>query len=121
MLENLVASYYVLDTEIKGLTKEKNPLNARIKKEMWESNMETVITDTGVTAKLRTQEQVSLNSEKLLSTLQQMELTQAIKTIQTPDQKVVEDMIYNGELDPNVLESCLEKKYIKVLTIKGAK
>jgi len=126
-LETLIPDFYGVKTDADKLKKEADILNAEIKSEMGfgvaaGGSKEIIVGD--IKAVYSLQERNSMNTEKLLQRLKDLELTSAIKTIEVPDEKVLEDLIYRGELDAGKISDCSEQTTVavlKVTKIKGAK
>lgn len=119
-LEQKVDRYFELNTQEKEIKNEKDPLNASIKEEMRARGIEEF--DSGrYTAKSAKQERTKMNPDKLLAKLKELGLTQAIKVVEQPDEAMVEELIYNKQLDPADLASCIDVNIVEVLTVKANK
>lgn len=117
-LEQLVFHFAELDAEQKRLKKEGDPLKDKIKTIMNEHEMDRF--EKGpIQVTFSIQERRTMNEERLLQKLKSLGLTEAIKTVEKPDQQVIEDLIYEGALDPSDLDECIERKQVEVLRVKG--
>ena len=119
-IEEKVKNYAELDAKGKKIDEMKKPLNAEIKAYMKENGIKEVAT-AGVKAVFGIQERVSMNEARLLEKVKRLGLNQAIKVIEVVDEDAIQEMIFKGELDAAEIESCIERKQIETLTIKGAK
>jgi hypothetical protein len=118
--EDKVKHYFKLDQEEKSVKKEKTPLNVAIKDHMKSNALNAVEVD-GIKVSYQVQERTSMNEDKLLLKLKSLGLTEAIVTVEKPDSESVSKLIYDGKLTTEELESCIEKKYVEVLSVKGGK
>lgn len=115
--ENKVKMYAELDTQEKAIKKQKDPLNKSIKEEMKSKGLskfehENIVVDYSV------QERTSMNEDRLVMKLKSLGFDEAIKTVEVPDQAVIESLIYEGKLSPIELDDCIEKKRVEVLKVK---
>ena len=116
MLKDNVINYFNLKKETSVLEKQTKTLNTSIKAEMKEKGLEEFKED-GYTASYKIQTRESINNEKLILKLHSLGLDTAIKTIEVPDEEMIADMIYNGVIDPVILQDCTETKPVEVLKI----
>jgi hypothetical protein len=112
--------YAELDAQIKKLDTIKKPLNSEIKDYMKDNGMD-VIQGQGFGVHFGTQERVTMNEAKLLDKVKSLGLTDAIKTVEVVDQSLLEDLVFNGKLNPAEIEDCVERKIVETLTVKKAK
>lgn len=117
-LENLVLHFAELDAEQKRLKKEGDPLKDKIKELMSENDMDT-FKKGPVTASFRIQERKTMNEARLIQKLESLGLDRAIKTVKAPDQAVIEELIYEGTLDPAELDDCVTRRTVEVLRVQG--
>jgi len=115
-----VKKYFAFDQAEKTAKKDKEPLNKSIKLEMRTSGLKEFNSD-GIVADFSTQQRTTMNEAKLLVKLKELGLDNAIETVEKPNQAVVEDLVYNGKLDPAVLAGCIETKEVEVLKVAKAK
>lgn len=120
MLKELVTRYLENKTELDRIKKITDSLNANIKSEMLENNIDKFEEDN-VIANLNKQERVTVNQDKLLQKLKDLGITKPVKLVETLDEGVLQDMIYNGELDANIVAECTDTKEVYVLKVKGKK
>jgi len=116
--KDLVLRFAKMDAEQKYIKKQADPLKDRIKKHMSENDMDT-FKDGPVSASFRIQERKTMSEARLLSKLKSLGLESAIKTVEVPDQQAIEDLIYEGALDPSELDDCIDRKYVEVLRVSG--
>lgn len=116
--KDLVLRFAKMDAEQKYIKKQADPLKDRIKKHMSENDMDT-FKDGPVTASFKIQERKTMSEARLLSKLKSLGLESAIKTVEVPDQQAIEDLIYEGALDPSELDDCIDRKYVEVLRVSG--
>ena len=107
-----------LDAEMKALKKELEPIKTIVKNYMGENGME-LFDDGEVTAKYQVQERKSMNEELLIEKLKGLGLEDGIDLIEKPNEAKVEEMIYDGRLNPSILDECISRKEIIKLTVKG--
>lgn len=118
--EQSVQEYFVFDQQEKAAKDAKKPLNAIIKDEMKSRDVKTVnVGDIKVTYAI--QDRSDIDKDKLVAKLKELGLTDAIKTVEVPDDAIIERMIYNEQLDPAIVQSCVIPKFVETLTVKGAK
>jgi hypothetical protein len=119
-LPKMMEAYHEADSKEKSAKKVKEPLNKKLKELMSSAELEEFETDELV-ATFKVQERTSTNETKLLNRLQSLGLTDAIETVQRPNAAVVETMIYDGKLDPNLIADCIDTKFVEVLSVKKRK
>lgn len=117
-LKDLVFKFAKIDAEQKRLKKLGDPLKDKIKKYMNQNGLDT-FKEGPVTASFKIHERTSMNEDKLLSKLKSLGLSEAIKTVEVPDQAVIEELIYEGRLDPIELDDCIIRKNVEVLRVTG--
>lgn len=119
-LNTLVDTFYNTKSTADSFKKDADKLNKEIKQEMKAGGLKNI--DTGkVVATYGVQERTSMNRDKLLKRLKDLGLQEAIKTVEVPNETVVEDLIYKGHLDASKIQDCIEVKEVEVLRIKKAK
>jgi hypothetical protein len=121
-IERKIERYYELDQEEKSAKKQKEPLNTDIKSFM-KKTKSGELTVGEVQASFQIQERTSMNEEALVKKLKSLirkdkSLKDLVVKKEVPNMKMVEDLIYNGSLDAQMLESCVEKKHVEVLSVK---
>lgn len=116
-LRQLVEEFYTEKriADIHG--KKADNLKDEIKSIMAEQEIELFEAD-GFTAKRAVQERVTVIPERLLRKLHEMGLEDCIEMKEVPNEELIEDKIYTGDLDAQVLTGCTETKEIVVLTVK---
>lgn len=107
-----------LDAQQKALSKRVKLLKDEVKDYM-EENALDVFEEGPVKATYRVQERKNMNEAMLIQRLKETGHSKAIKQVEAPDEKVIEDLVYLGELDPKLLDECVERKEITVLRIQG--
>jgi hypothetical protein len=118
--EQKVKRYYELDQEKKAIEKEHKPLNEEIKEYMRTEEMDS-FTVEDIVAELKTQERKNMNAEKLVARLKELGFTEAIQTVEVPNEEKINELIYEQKLDPNALSDCVEIKPVYVLSVKKVK
>lgn len=117
-LKDVLLKFAQYDAEQKRLKKISEPLKKQIKDYMSENDIEK-LEEGPVVAQFQRQERVSTNEEKLVDKLKSLGFDKAIRTVEVPDQEVIEELIYQGELNPAELDDCVIRKEIERLTVKG--
>lgn len=120
----MIQRYGDLNEQAKQIKKEMEPLNASIKSIMVTrlAGQDKVRVDAGnYTAEMVIQRRRSMDQEKLVAKLKMLGFTQAIRTVEVPDEKVIEDLIYNGQLPAAELADCIREQEVQVLTVKPVK
>lgn len=118
-LENEINKFYQSKIELdnyKAITDQSNKL---IKDLMAELDIKEYSTDEGNIAKLIIQNRESFNEIALIDRLKELGITKPIKTVEVIDYEVLEDVIYNNELDATKLTDCKQSK--EVITLKVSK
>lgn len=113
-------SYFIQNEAEKAAKKLKEPLNKEVKKIMVENKI-TEFEFDGILASYNLQERTSMNEDKLLNRLKELGFTQAIEQVERPNTSVLETLIYDGTLDPELIANCNETKYVEVLNVKKKK
>lgn len=116
----MVTDYHKYDTAEKSAKKLKEPLNKDLKVLMSKSKLKEFVIDD-LTASYALQERTSMNSDKLLQRLKDLGFDKAIETFERPNAGVLEALIYDGELDPELIKDCNETKWVEVLSVKKMK
>lgn len=116
--KELVLKFARLDAEQKRLKKQSDPLKDDIKKYMSENDLDT-FKEGPVSARYEVQERRTMNESKLVERLKALGFTDAIRTVEVPDENAIEDLIYEGKLSPAELDDCVNIKHITRLTVKG--
>lgn len=111
-----VETYVELDSEAKEIKKQMDPMNKAIKAHMKKYGLKTLASGK-VKVLYSVTEKTSMNSAKLISTLKELGLEEAIKTIELPDDAVIQDLIYSGRLAPSDVGHCVETKFVEVLKV----
>lgn len=119
-LQNLVKDYYTYSQKEKQFKDLKDPLNKKIKELMKKYNIQQVESDDVIATYSET-EKVNMNEEKLLTKLKELGLEEAIEVVERPNTSVIEQMIYDGKLDPELIADCVETSVVATLRIKKSK
>lgn len=119
-LNKLLKQYFQVDITRKEVEQEHKALNGRVKQLMTEGEISNFVGDDFV-ATCKTQERVKMNEDKLIQRLKDLGHTEAIKMVEAPNQLVIDNLIYEGKLDPVELDRCIDVTKVTVLTVKGAK
>lgn len=117
-INELAERYYNLN-ELKSSTeKELKPINKEIKDLMESINLEKMETTNGFKIEIGTQNRSKVNEDKLVQLLKMKGFTDAIKTVEVPDEQIVERLVYTGELTADEYSTCIDKQIVKTLKIK---
>lgn len=115
--EQIIAEYYELNLQEKEAKDAKKPLNEEIKSEMSSRNLKTDKIG-GFKVTVGTQDRSKMDSEKLVAKLKELGLTEAIKTVEVPDDAMIERLIYNDQLNAQVVQDCVIPNFVQTLTVK---
>lgn len=111
-----VIDYVKYDTTAKEMKSKMDPLNKKIKKYMSENKMKNFEAgDVKVSYQLQTRS--TMNEDALIGRLKKLGLHEAIKTVEKPDEQVIEQLIFEGKLPASELQSCITTKYVEVLKV----
>ena len=108
-LKELIPRYYEMKSEMDSYKKQCDADNAEIKRIMIENKSLEESAD-GYKAKITVVEKEDFNEIKLLQKLKEIGKTECIKTKEYVDMDVLENIIYNHELDPKELADCKTSK-----------
>lgn len=118
-LSNLIEIFYDEKQELDKYKKSTEEYNKQIKESLNELGKTEFETESGLVAKMSTQQRESFNESKLIEKLKELNVTSPIKTIEVVDMDELENVIYNEMLDASELTPC---KVIKeVITLKVSK
>ena len=125
-LNELVRAYISTKSDADCLKKVAEKHNNEIKKIMAELDMPEYTTDNGYTVKYISSTRTTMNEDKLLDKLLLMDGIPdgLIKTKQYVDLDMLENLIYKGDLDKDILDSisgCVTEKEVVQLRISKAK
>lgn len=115
-----IVRYHKYDSEEKAAKKLREPLNLELKKAMAEMNL-NLFEFNGYVASYSPQERISMNEDRLIAKLKELGHTDAIVHVEKADTGKLEELIYDGKLDPELLVSCNDTKIVEVLSIKKPK
>lgn len=119
-LPEMVKEYHKYDNAEKEAKKSKEPLNKEMKKMMRSAEMKEFETDE-LLVTYSIQERSSMNEVKLVARLKELGFTDAIETVERPNAGVLETLIYDGKLDPELIADCEVTKEVEVLSVKKKK
>lgn len=120
-LEKIIILYH-RDKEKQALVKKSvDDYSAEIKKLMNELNITEFTTTDGLTAKITNKIKDSFNEDLLVTKLKELNLQEAIDTVEVPNMDKIEDLIYNGKLNASAIAECKTSKQIPTLTVKEVK
>lgn len=114
-LKELIPQYAFNKGELDSYKKLCDKDNALIKALMQEDNLNEFDTDT-YTAKISVQQRQSIDEDKLLDIVKDMDRPDLIKTKEYVDMDLLEKAIYNEEINANDLSTCMNTK--EVVTLK---
>lgn len=118
-LNELIKLFYSDKIELDKYKKSTDDYNKDIKSALIELGIDEFESDNGLIAKLIKQKRESFDEEKLINKLKELNVKKPIKTIEIIDYEVLEDIIYNNELDATKISDCKQCK--EVLTLKVSK
>jgi hypothetical protein len=116
----MINQYGVLNKEVNCVKREADKFNKAIKTEMKEKNLDEVSTGTWQ-AKFQVRKSESLDEEKVIEILKRNNIKGIIKRKEYVDESLLEDAIYAGKLNQDILNeisSCRVVKETIALTIK---
>lgn len=120
-LDSLVNKYGDVKSKLADLKKEESNLNQTIKSLMVADDLKEVSTDTyKVVYQERTSE--SLDEDKVIDILKKNNVKGIVKTKQYVDEDALEQAIYNGKLDADIIKQISSAKITKTtvaLMVKG--
>jgi len=119
-LNEMINQYGVLNKEVNCVKREADKFNKAIKTEMKEKNLDEVSTGTWQ-AKFQVRKSESLDEEKVIEILKRNNIKGIIKRKEYVDESLLEDAIYAGKLNQDILNeisSCRVVKETIALTIK---
>ena len=114
-LQKLIPQYALNKNEADSYKKLADRDNALIKSLMKEEQLDTFNAGTH-SAKITVQNRQTLNEDKLLELIKNIDRQDLIKTKEFVDMDLLEKAIYNGEIDAGDLDSCMTSK--EVVTLK---
>ena len=117
-INHLAEVYYELNETKNRVTKELKPINEEIKSSLAEVGLSKLDTENGYRIEIGTQNRSTVDEEKLVALLKLKGFNEAIKTIEVPDEALVERLVFSGELSPEEYSACINQKIINTLTIK---
>ena len=114
-LKEIIPQYAFNKNEMDSYKKLCDRDNAIIKSIMSEEKIDTF--DTGnYTAKMSIQNRQTMNEDKLMEIIKDMDRFDLIRTKEYVDMDLLEKAIYNEEINPQHLNSCITTK--EVVTLK---
>lgn len=116
-LEIATQIYYDLKEESDKVTKALKPINEQIKSFMSEQAQSDIQFNNGLKVIIGTQNRSQVDKDKLVALLKAQGLTQAIKTVEIPDELEVERMVYSGILPQELYMQAIKENYIKTLKV----
>lgn len=117
-INQLAETYYTLNETKNQVTKELKPINEEIKNSLAEINLKKLDTENGYRIEIGSQNRSTVDEEKLVALLKLKGFNEAIKTIEVPDEALVERLVFSGELSPEEYSACINQKIISTLKIK---
>jgi hypothetical protein len=113
----VIENYGKIDAEYKLLDKEKKALNKKLKAYMQSEEINS-LEGRGYVLSYNEQVRTKIKEDEMVQKLKDLGLHQAIKVKEIPDEEMIEKLIYTGEIYPQDLDSCIERKVVPVLKIK---
>lgn len=117
-INHLAEVYYELNETKNRVTKELKPINEEIKSSLAEIGLNKLDTDNGYRIEIGTQNRSTVDEEKLVALLKLKGFNEAVKTIEVPDEALVERLVFSGELSSEEYSACINQKIISALKIK---
>ena len=121
--EEMVARYYQLNHEAKRIEKELRELKKRFHDYFDQTNgadtkAELRFKDYKLQRQIRQSE--TYMDEQTVQTLEELGLTDCVRTVKRPDDAKIEAAITLGLLDPNELEHCKQRKVTSAIVVREA-
>ena len=110
-LNELIPTYAFNKNEMDSYKKLCDRDNTIIKALMKEEGL------NDYTAKISIQQRQTLNEDKLLDVIKDMDRPDLIKTKEYVDMDLLEKALYNGEIDANDIDICMNTKEIVTLKV----
>ena len=120
-LDNIIHYFYDAKHIAEDSKKEADDYNKEIKTLMSKMNIDTFKTENNLVAKITTQHKESFNEPTLIKKLTELNHTNIIDLIPTINYDKLEDAIYNGEIDANILAEYKIVKEVSVLKVTKKK
>lgn len=125
-LNELIKAYIVTKNDADDLKKVASRQNEEIKQLMSDADYETYETDNGYVARYCVSTRTNIDEDKLLTTLKALNdlPDNLIKTKQYVDMDVLENLMYRGDLDDDILDKiskCADEKEVVTLRISKKK
>lgn len=121
-LIKLVEDYYHADTRHKRYGKERNKLNLEIKEKFKEGTTEVMTREFGMIEVVKSvQHRTNMDDEVLLDILTEKGFTGAIDYVPKPNKEKLEQLIFQGDISTEDLQSALTVKEVEVLKLKPKK
>lgn len=115
-LNELLPKYSMNKIELDSYKKICDRDNTLIKELMKEEDIENY--DCGThTAKISVQQRQSMNEDKLLDTIKSLNRLDLIKTKEYVDMDLLEKAMYNNEIQPTEIQSCMITKEVRTLKV----
>jgi len=116
LLNTLIRGYYQDKANLDFYKKATDTTNKEIKELMLHLNTGEFETDNGLIAKMNIQQRENFNEPALIEKLLEIDAKETIDLVPVINWDKVEDMIYNGKLDPAILAPYKETK--EIITLK---
>jgi len=121
VLNEMIKNFYADKQEADYFKKMAEDFNSAIKELLQKLEKTEFETDNGLVAKIVTQHRENFIEESLMLKLKELGVTKPIKTIEVVDYDILEDAIYNGELNAAELSDCKQVKDIVTLKVSEKK
>ena len=113
--EKFINEYISLTKNIDELKKKQAEMNSEIKNYLVKNNLKDIKTEEGG-VKLVVSNKTSFDEEKLLNFLKENKID-AVKSVEVIDEEKLEKLIYDGNLDANLLEPYQKTTTINTLRL----
>lgn len=114
-MDNEIKRYYHTNERAKEDKKLLDKLKSTLKKKF--KIGDSYSTEEGYSLEINKQTRTSMNNEMLLDILKENGFTEAVKTIEVPDDQVVEELLFSGKLTTEMISPAVNEKEIAVLKV----
>jgi len=111
-----IRDYKETAKQLKALEKIKKVIKKDLEEMLEASGLDELESEAGK-VKYIIQNRSSMNSGMLLKKLDELGIEKPVITTRTIDEKVLETMMYNNEIDHDIVSSCVKSKIIKYIRV----
>lgn len=116
LIDETIAKYFAYNTRVNQDKKEVKSLGEKLKSFFKIGDQHT--TKDGYELSITKQEKTNMNNEKLIEILKATGHSNAVKTIEVPDDKMVEELLYSGQLTAVDIAPAVSINIVAVLKVK---